>query len=169
MSIRFQSVQHFFLFEQRPSNKLNGKVTQHPFACVAVGFEPSEPKLPFRVSIAISKSGTQFLRKYWANRAIGLLQSTLDGKDAKAAWITVKEAQNFGKVLVTIGATNGLKHHLVNLTRGAKSFKNVITDIQGKRIHTKVTLKPAVAAKKLDHIKQNLRSGLKLADAMAHA
>jgi hypothetical protein len=168
MSIPFKSIQHFFLFEQRPSNKLNGKVTQHPFACVAIGHEPSEPKLPFRVSIAISKSGTPFLRKYWANRAVGLLQSTFEGKDAKVAWFKPSECKNFGKVLIAIGATNGLKHHLVNFTRASKSFKNVITDISGKRIH-KVTVKPAVAAKKLESIQRGLKSGMKLVNALASA
>ncbi len=142
--IPFKTVQHFFVYEKRPANKLNGKVTQHPFACVAVGHEPSEPKLPFRVSIAISKSGTAFVRKYWANRAVGLLQSTMEGKDARAAWFKPSEVKNFGAVLVAIGATNGLTHHLVNFTRGGKSFKNVITDLSGKRIHPK-KVKPAKA------------------------
>lgn len=141
MSIPFQSVQHFFLFEKRPANKLNGKVTSHPFACVAVGFEPSEPALPFRVSATFCRTGESMVRRIGKVKALGLLQSAFDGKHAHVMWIRPSQ-KVLRTILNEIGFTNAIAvraktSNTIQWTRAQKSFKNILTDIQGLRIHPK--------------------------------
>jgi hypothetical protein len=139
MSIKFQATQHFFLFEKRPANKLKGKVTSHPFACVAIGFEPSEPELPFRIAATFCHPKDNMVRRVGAQKAIGLLQTACEGKDAHAMWIRPSD-KNLKTILFNLGFTNALgmrfksETNKIEWTRAQKAFKNVITDIQGQRI-----------------------------------
>lgn len=140
MSIPFKTTQHFFVFEKRPTNKLKGKITSHPFACIAVGFEPSEPKLPIRVSATMCNPKDNFIRKVGATKALGMLHACADGKHAHAMWFKPSELKNVRNVLFKLGFVNGLaarfgdgKATKPEWTRAQKSFKNVIADVQGIR------------------------------------
>jgi hypothetical protein len=140
MSIPFKATQHFYIFEKRPHNKIKGKVTSHPFACIAVGHEPSEPKLPFRVSATMCHPKDNFSRKVASQRALGLLHSTSEGKHAHAAWFKPSELKNVRDVLFNLGFVAGLgarfgsgKSTKPEWTRATKTLKNVLCDVQGVR------------------------------------
>lgn len=142
MSIKFQATQHFFLFEKRPANKLRGKVTSHPFACVAIGFEPNEPKLPFRIAATFCHTKDNMVRRVGKLKALGLLQTTMEGKDAHAMWISPVD-KNLKTLMFALGFTNAIgarfksASNKIEWTRAQKSFENVLCDIQGLRIHPK--------------------------------
>jgi hypothetical protein len=135
--IPFKSIQHFFLFEKRPKNKLNGKITSHPFACVAIGFDPSEPKLPFRVAASFCHPKDNMARRIGAVKAKGLLHST---SESHTRWISPVD-KNLKTILWNLGFGEGLAARFksttnkIEWTRAQKAFKNVLTDIQGKRIN----------------------------------
>lgn len=150
MTIPYTQTAHFFIYEKRPQNKLNGKITSHPFACVAVGFEPSEPKLPFRVAASMVHPKDNVSRKSMANRAVGLLQSTSEGKHAHAAWLKPSETRNVRDVLFKLGFMNGLaarfgkgKATKPEWTVANKTFKITLADVQGIRLKPKIVLKKA--------------------------
>jgi hypothetical protein len=153
MSIPFKSTQHFFIFEKRPKNKLKGKITSHPFGAIAIGFEPSEPKLPFRISATLCHPNDNFSRKVAAQKALGLLQTASEGKHAHAAWFKPSELKNVRDVLFKLGFCTGLgarfgkgKATKPEWTRAAKTFKNVLCDVQGIRF--KVVTKKAASKPK---------------------
>jgi hypothetical protein len=147
MPIPFKTTQHFFLFEKRPTNKLKGKVTSHPFACVAVGFDPSEPKLPVRISATMCNPKDRFVRAVGAVKALGLLQA---GTHDRAQWFG-PTAKNIKTVLFDLGFINGIAARFkstsnkVEWTRASKTFKNVLADVQGIRF--KEPLKKVAKAK----------------------
>jgi hypothetical protein len=140
---KFQTIQHFFLHEQRPTNRLNGKITSHPFACIAVGFDPSIPDLPFRVSVAVCHPKDNMIRKVGAQKAEGLLHSSADGTHAHVKWFKPTEIKTLGSVLAALGVDRAMTDRSVQMTRGNKTLKMVIADIQGLRI-----FKPKAKAKK---------------------
>jgi hypothetical protein len=153
MSIPFKSTQHFFIVEKRPKNKLNGKITSHPFGAVAIGFEPSEPKLPFRISATLCHPKDNFNRKLAAQKTLGLLQATSEGKHAHVAWFKPSELKNVRDVLFKLGFCTGLgarfgkgKATKPEWTRANKTFKNVLADVQGIRF--KVVTKKAASKHK---------------------
>jgi hypothetical protein len=137
--IPFNQTQHFFLTERRPHNRLNGKVTSHPFACLAIGYEPSEPKLPFRVAISICHPKDHFTRKSGSNRANGLLHTTSEGKASHVAWVTPAQVKSLSKLFELLGVTEQLKARSVNLPRASKSLKNIVLDLQGIRFEAKAS------------------------------
>ena len=142
MSIPYKAVQHFFVYEKRPTNKIRGKVTSHPIACVAVGFEPSEPKLPFRIAATFCHTKDQMVRRIGALAATGLLQSANEGKHAHAMWLRTSE-KNLKTILFNLGFVHAIGARFKSATnkiewaRAQKSFVNVLTDISGERIHPK--------------------------------
>jgi len=131
---KFQSIQHFFLHEKRPQNRLNGKITSHPFACIAVGFDPSIPDLPFRVSVAVCHPKDNMIRKIGAQKAEGLLQASCDGTHAHVKWFKPTETKSLKNILASLGVDRAMSSRDVQLTRGNKTLKMVIADIQGLRI-----------------------------------
>lgn len=141
MSIPFKSTQHFFLFEKRPTNKLKGKVTSHPFACVAIGFDPSEPKLPVRIAATVCNPKDRFVRAVGAVKALGLLQA---GSHDRSQWFGPAD-KNIKTVLKALGFTTGLTGRKIEWTRASKTFKNVLADVKGERF--KEPLKKVAKAK----------------------
>ena len=142
MSIPFKSTAHFFLYEKRPSNRLHGKVTSHPFACIAVGYEPSASKLPFRVAATLCHPKDSMVRSVGARKAIGLLQSASEGKHAHSAWLRPSQVKNIKTVLYHLGFDVALANRFKatnkpEWTRGNKSFKFVLADVQGIRVNEK--------------------------------
>jgi hypothetical protein len=146
---KFQNIQHFFLHEQRPQNRLNGKITSHPFACIAVGFDPSIPDIPFRVAVAVCHPKDNMIRKVGAQKAVGLLHASSDGTHAHVKWFKPSEVKTLGSVLTSLGVDRAMKERDLQLTRGSKTLKMVIADIQGLRIFkpkTKAKAKATVGA-----------------------
>lgn len=141
MSIPFKATQHFFLFEKRPHNKLKGKVTSHPFACVAIGFEPSEPTLPIRIAATMCNPKDRFVRAVGARKALGLLQACAHDR---SQWFSPVD-KNIKTVLKALGFEYSIGEHFVEWTRAAKTFKNVLADVQGIRF--KEPLKKVAKAK----------------------
>ncbi len=131
---KFQNIQHFFLHEQRPTNRLNGKITSHPFACIAVGFDPSIPDLPFRVAVAVCHPKDNMIRKVGAQKAVGLLHASSDGTHAHVKWLKPSEVKTIGNVLALLGVDRAMEERDMQITRGNKTLKMVIADIQGLRI-----------------------------------
>jgi len=133
---KFQNIQHFFIYEKRPTNKLNGKVTSHPIACVAIGFEPSDPELPFRIAATFCHTKDNMVRRVGALKAKGLLQSACEGKHAHAMWVRPSE-KNLKTLLFNLGFTNAIGARFksatnkIEWTRAQKSFVNVLADVQG--------------------------------------
>jgi hypothetical protein len=131
--IPFQSTAHFFLYELRPSNNY----TYHPFACVAVGYEPSELKLPFRISATICHPKDQMVRAVGAKKALGLLQCESEGKHAHVMWAKPSEVKSMSKVLKALGFETALKlRREANMTwpdwkRANTALKHVLCDVQG--------------------------------------
>jgi len=154
MTIPFKSTAHFFLYEKRPANRLRGKITSHPFACVAVGYDPLLPNIPFRVSASVCHPKDNMVRAVGANKALGLLHRTIDGNDAHVAWLKPSEVKNVRDVLFKIGFVDALAARFKTAsnkpewTRANKSFKYVLADVQGIRVNADVpTRKVAKAAK----------------------
>jgi hypothetical protein len=132
--IPFHTTAHFFLYELRPHNNY----TYHPFACVAVGYEPSEPKLPFRISATICHPKDQMVRAVGAKKALGLLQCESEGKHAHAAWFKPSEVKSMSKVLKALGFETALKLRRAAEVGGAPDWKranialkHVLCDVQG--------------------------------------
>lgn len=154
MAINFKNTQHFFVFEKRPTNRLRGKITSHPFACVAIGFEPSEEKLPIRVSASFCHpTSNTMVRAFGANKAIGLLHANSEGKHVHVAWFKPSELKNIKTVLSKLGFDKALGSRFKatnkpEWTRAQKTFKNVLADVQGIRFKAEApTRKVAKAAK----------------------
>jgi hypothetical protein len=147
MAINFKNTQHFFVFEKRPTNRLRGKITSHPFACVAIGFEPSEEKLPIRVSASFCHSNSNtMVRAFGANKALGLLHANCEGEDVHVAWFKLSELKNIKIVLHRLGFEYALGERSPEWTRAQKTFKNVLADVQGIRFKAEApTLKAAKA------------------------
>lgn len=139
MSIPYTRTAHFFVHEKRPSNKLNGKITSHPFACVAIGFEPSEPKLPIRIAASMCHTNDRFNRRVAAQKALGLLQSASEGKHAHAMWFKPSELKTLKTILFKLGFNTGLGIRFKSTSnkpewsRAQKTFKGVLADVQGVR------------------------------------
>jgi hypothetical protein len=159
--IPFDNTQHFFLTERRPTNRLNGKVTSHPFACLAIGYEPSESKLPFRVAISICHPKDHFTRKSGSNRANGLLQSVQEGKEVHAAWVTPSQIKSLSKLFELLGVKEQINARALNSPRASKSLKNIILDLQGIRFEAPKT--------RSDRVKANVKSGMTISEATVRA
>lgn len=153
MTIPYKNTQHFFVFEKRPANRLRGKITSHPFACVAVGYDPSEEKLPIRVSASFCHPTDNMIRAIGATKALGLLHANEDGKHAHVAWFKPSELKNIKTVLYKLGFDVALINRFKAInkpewTRAQKTFKNVLADVQGIRFKAEApTRKVAKAAK----------------------
>lgn len=143
---KFQSIQHFFLHEKRPLNRLNGKTTSHPFACIAVGFDPSIADIPFRIAVSLCHPKDNMIRRVGAQKAEGLLQAGCDGTHAHVKWFKPSEAKNLGSILTALGVSSKLDQRIVQLTRGNKTFKMVMADVQGLRIFKAKPKKATVGA-----------------------
>jgi hypothetical protein len=153
MSIPFKSTAHFFLYEKRPANRLRGKITSHPFACVAVGYDPIFPGIPFRVSAAVCHPKDNMVRAVGANKALGLLHRAEEGRTAHVAWLMPSEVKNVRDVLFKLGFTDALgvrfnsASNKPEWTRANKSFKYVLADVQGIRVNADVPTRKVAKAR----------------------
>jgi hypothetical protein len=142
MSIKFKNVAHMFVYEKHPKNKFNGKVTSHPFACIAIGFDDSIPEVPFRVAATMCHTKDRFNRKIAATKATGLLQSSDDGKHAHAKWYKPSELLNSRStrlkdaktILFDLGFTIGLgarfkSKNTVEWKKASEHFDSMFKDV----------------------------------------
>lgn len=151
---KFQNIQHFFLHERRPTNRLNGKITSHPFACIAVGFDPSIPDLPFRVAVAVCHPKDNMIRRVGAQKAEGLLQASADGTHAHVKWFKPSEIKSIRNIMFSLGLVSAFSTRFgksaltkPEWTRADKTLKMVIADIQGLRIFKPKATKKAARTK----------------------
>ena len=153
MAIDFKNTAHFFVYEKRPANRLRGKITSHPFACVAIGYEPSEPALPIRISASFCHPKDNMIRAVGATKALGQLHANSEGDHAHVTWFKLSELKNLKTILYKLGFDVALANRFKasnkpEWTRANKSFKYVLADVQGIRVDTDVpTRKVAKAAK----------------------
>jgi hypothetical protein len=136
--IPFKNTAHFFLYEDRKQGKLRSR---HPFACIAVGFEPSSPELPFRASIALCHPKDNFVRKIGATRALGLLHSSNEGKHAHAAWFTRAAIKKLGMVCTDLGAERQMIGRFVRWEEAKRTYEYILADVEGLRLKDKVKSK----------------------------
>jgi hypothetical protein len=145
----FKTVEHFHVLESRYHNPLkgaNGLPTVHPFATVAVGYDPTDPVHPIRIAVAVTHPKDNFIRKVGKQKTIGLLHSATTHHTKQfglpypttkhTKWFTLDEA---GKGFEYVIESLGLGHRFAQPERfvvtpvAEKTFKNVIMDVQGLR------------------------------------